>query len=98
MDTLKQVQLHQILLSLGQIVLLKKYVESEHIEKEILPFESRFTALSPQKSRHNCRSLNLTVRGGGLAGDSGLDSPPEYNKKRLVDFLENGFRRRNTCF
>ena len=98
MDTLKQVQLHQNLLSLGQTFLLKKYVAPEHISEDISFFEPHFTPYNPRKPQYNCYSLPLTSLDGGLSGASSIGALTEYNREHETDLLENNFRKRTPVF
>ena len=98
MDTLKQVQLHQTLLSLGEVAVLKKYAEPEHVNGKIRDFESHFKIYNPRKPGHNRYGLSLTSLDGGFSGIPNLTSIHEYNKEHDTKLSESDFKKRTPFF
>ena len=94
MDTLKQVQLYQSLLSLGRVIPLQKPEGMEHhINEKILSFESHFKYYNPRKKGYNRYGLSITSREGDFSHIPDLDSLMEYNKENGTHFDESDFRK-----
>ena len=92
MDTLQQVQLHQLLLSLGKMAALNISIDSSHISEQILPFNSHFKPYNPRKKGYNRYGLSITSRDGSFSHIPDLDSLSEYNKEHGTNFGEGDFR------
>ena len=93
MDTFQQVQLHQLLLSLGKVAALNMYADASSINKQLLSFDSHFKPYNPRKSGYNRYGLSITSQDGGFAHVPNLDSLSEYNKEHGTNFGEGDFRK-----
>ena len=94
MDTFKQIQLNQLLLSLGNLIALNKQrqVRVSVVKKHIFSFEQHFKPYNPRKSGHNRFGLSITSQDGGFSGVPDLDSLSEYNKEKNTNLDENDFK------
>lgn len=92
MNTLQQVQLHQMLLSLGKVVPLQKTKKMAHIIEHITSFEQHFKPYNPRKQGYNRYGLCITSQDGSFAHVPDLDSLIEYNKEHGTSFNESDFR------
>ena len=95
MDEFKQLQLQQLLLSLGKLVALNKqmFVVPSIINKQILSFEKHFKPYNPRKPGYNRYGLSMTSHDGGFSGIPDLDSLKEYNKENNTTWYERDFQK-----
>ena len=93
MEILQNVQLNQVLLSLGKVVALKIFMDSDLINKHIASFDSDFKLYNPRKTGYNRYGLSITSLEGGFSGIPDLDSLMEYNKEQGTQYSERDFRK-----
>lgn len=94
----QHIQLRHELLSLGNIIPLKKAVYSKEVKKTISDYQEHFKIYNPRKDGYNRYGLSLTSLDGGFSGVPDLDSLYEYNKLHGTNFDEPDFRKRTTLF
>ena len=92
MDTLQQLQWHQVLLSLGKVVSLDKCVNVDSVSKQFLSFGSHFKPYNPRKQGYNRYGLSITSQEGDFSHTPDLDSLNEYNKEHGTSFDESDFK------
>ena len=90
--------LHYSLFSLGNIIPLNIYVESEELEKEISAYKEHFKPYNPRKKGFNRWGLSITSLEGNLTGIPNLDSLLEYNQIHGTDYKESDFRKPSPFF
>ena len=100
MDELKQLQLQQTLLSLGNLFILNKQrtIKPSIIRQQIQTFEQHFQPYNPRKKGYNRYGLSLTSKDGGFSGVPDLDSLVEYNTENNTQWKEKDFREQTPLF
>ena len=98
MNDLKAIQLNHLLLSLGNVVELKRTLSAAAVQKDILKFENYFKPYNPRKPGHNRYGLSITSLDGGFSGKPDLDSLTEYNKENNTRWNEDDFRKKTPFF
>lgn len=92
MDTLQQVQLYQMLASLGKVAALDMFVSLPEFNQQLLSFEAHFKPYNPRKQGYNRYGLSITSQDGSFSHIPNLDSLSEYNKEYGTSFDESDFR------
>ena len=87
-----QINLRQQLLTLGNIIPLRKYICSTEVKKTISNYQKHFKPYNPRKVGYNRYGLSITSKDGYFSGVPDLDSLYEYNKLHGTNFDEPDFR------
>lgn len=96
---LEQIQLNQMLLSLGGLAPLnREFKDLQLVKKRIRQFEGHFKPYNPGKPGFGRSGLSLTSLDGGFSGVPDLDSLKEYNHKHGTSYAEGDFRRPTAFF
>ncbi len=88
----QKTNLRYSLISLGHIIPLNIYINSQEVKKDIFNYQKCFKPYNPRKAGYNRYGLSLTSKDGGFSGIPDLDSLYEYNKLNNTEFDESDFR------